>query len=518
MKYQSWLGLLISIVAVSAYAANDVTLVNDQQKELQLKRLPTFFRFSFDDLSMPGTERMGLLGLNYFADITPYIYGGIGAYGAVTGTQGGLFTLGVAGGVHHEFYPHWWGDAGLFAGGGGGRSSLVGGGLMVRPYVGVAYEWSWARLGLHYSYINFPDGKIHSKQVGVDLDIPTEFYYLDPGAADCFDLKHFKLLTNDFLNVQRNDFAILLQNYIQRTGTLNTEGNVQDGTISLVGAELDHYFTDHMFWWLKAAGAFSGIPNGYMDVLGGLGYHWAFFRGLALVPQLGIGAGGGGMVNTGGGFIINPQLGIEWPIFPSLSMRVISGYMWAPNGDFKVVPITGELIYHLNFVNGTTNTPNRFMSTYAVQGWRIQAMNQTYTHPQRSFNDVRTDINMVAVQIDQLLTPFFFLSYQGAAAYSGYHAGGYATGLIGPGIQSSPLFNEHVQLFSEVLVGAGGGGGLSLSGGSLIEPLVGLRYAFTPIVGVQASVGELKALRDDLDTPVINVGLTIRFDTLNGLC
>jgi hypothetical protein len=531
-------GLVVtSLIATSAHATAMPTQPADNYpvrnvRNVQngwLNKLPGFFHFSFDDVKMPnGIQHMGMLGVNYLADLTPYIYGGVGAYGAVTGTQGGLFTLGLEAGVHHELAANWWGEAGLFAGGGGGKSSLVGGGIMLRPSIGIAYSLKWARLGLHYSYVDFPDGDIHSQQMGLDLDIPTDFYYLFPSdifpgdnrGCRVFNLANFPLPEGQYLNFQRNDFAILLQSYRQRPGTQDSDGGIQDGAIWLLGAELDHYFTDNTFWWLKAAGAFSGIPNGYMDVLGGLGYHWSTgLSGIALVPQFGIGAGGGGMVDTGGGFLMNPQLGVELPLTSDFAMRLSSGYIWSPKGRFKAVPITGEILYHLNVATGSDHPVGHLVSSlassYEIQGWRIQVLNQTYFHPQRIAHATRSPINLIGVQIDQLFTPFFFLSYQGAAAYSGFHAGGYATGMIGPGLQSPVFFNGHMQAYAAVFVGAGGGGGLSLSGGSLIEPVAGLRYAFTPIIGLQVGISDVKALRDDLNTPVLNVGVTIRFDTLN---
>ena len=463
---------------------------------------------------------MGLLGFNYFADITPLVYGGFGAYGSVVGTQGGLFTVGVAGGLHHEFLPRWWGDIGLFVGGGGGKASLTGGGLMLRPNAGIAYDVSWARIGVNYSYIDFPNGEIHSQQVAVNLDLPFDFSFLSPHDSligQCLrSLSSIHPPLGTFLDFQRNDFALLGQAYRQRPGTKNTEGNIQDGTMGLVGAEFDHYFTKNVFWWLKTSGAFTGIPNGYMDVLGGLGVHLPLgTTDLALVPQLGAGGGGGGMVETGGGFLVNPLLGIEWAVLPQLSLRASSGYLWSPKGQMNAVPITGEIIYHLDIAKERRTPIHLLPSTYRIDGWRFQAFNQTYFKPQRTLDSVTSSIQLMGIQIDQLFTPSFFLSYQASGAYSGYHAGGYATGMIGPGLQSKLLFNQRMQLFAELLVGAGGGGGLALSGGSLIEPVVGVRYAFTPYIGMQASASQIKALRNALNTPAFNIGLTARFDTLN---
>lgn len=127
MNYRKLIILIIGLFSTSCFATTASYSQIDPNALLQ--RQPGFFRFSFDDVSMPNnTQNMGLMGFNYFADITPLIYGGVGAYGAVTGSNGGLFTLGIEAGMHYEFLPHWWGDVGMFAGGGGGRSSLVGGG------------------------------------------------------------------------------------------------------------------------------------------------------------------------------------------------------------------------------------------------------------------------------------------------------------------------------------------------------------------------------------------------------
>lgn len=509
--------LLAGFYSAVSYAGQ-LTPQTQLHQPVFLQKSTGFFRFSFDNVSMPQNDQsMGLLGLNYFVDMTPHVYGGMGMYGAVTGTQGGMFILGLGGGYHRELLPRWWVDANMFAGGGGGKSSLVGGGFMIRPSLGVQYAFSWARVGVHYSYISFTDGKIHSSQIGLDVDLPTELYYLIPqhgGTLINFD--DFKLQDGTFLGLNRNDFAILLQQYRQRAGTKNTDNEVQDGNIGLVGAEFDHYFTDNTFWWLKASGAFSGIPHGYMDIVGGLGYHWALgSSGIALVPQLGVGAGGGGMVDTGGGFLVNPLIGVEWPFTYHFSGRISTGYLWSPKGNFQAVPITGEIIYHLDMASLTKQSTNLLISDFSLRQWRLQALNQTYFHPQRSSSNLTSAINLIALQLDQMVTPYIFISYQGAFAYSGNHAGGYATGMIGPGLQSNAFFHDRAQVFGEVMVGAGGGGGLALGGGSLIEPLIGARYAFTPVIGIQASMSQIIALRNNLNTPALNVGVTISLDTLN---
>lgn len=487
---------------------------------IPLYKQPGFIRFSFDNVKMPSNvANMGLLGINYSDDVTSLFYAGLGGYGAVTGSQGGLFVLGINGGLHYEFLPHLRGDLGMFVGGGGGRSATVGGGLMLRPEVGLFYEWQRFRVGTHYSYIDFPSGQIESRQVGLDLDLLMDLYYTIPHwPKGCLSLSDLCLPCNETVTVNRNDFGLILQAFDQKSGATDTDGNVQDGTLGLIGAEFDHYFTNKLFWWIQTAGAFRGVHNGFMDLLAGLGYRWPIgCSGWAVLPQIGVGAGGGGNVNTGGGALIDPSLGLEVPLGRYLAARLDGGYIWAPNGTFSAANLTAEVLYHLDVAQGSHDPSGccKEMMTW-IQNWRVQVLNQTYTAPKRYDNTTPSSMaNLIAVQVDQLITPMFFFTYQAASAYQGELTGGLASGLIGPGVQSPEFWGDHVHVFAELLAGAAGGGGLSLAGGSVIEPVLGAHYAFTPRFGAQLGVGQLIALQASLNTTVINLGLTVNFGTAN---
>lgn len=515
MKYKKLI-ILLGFISTSCCLA---ITTDNPNNTLKLQDLAGFFRFNFDNITMPEKfQNMGLFGINYFANITPNIYGGVGAYGSIRGGQGGLFTLGLGGGFLHKIGQTWSSDLGMYVGGGGGRSSLVGGGLILRPYIGINYIWQPLRFGLYYNYVTFPSGKIHSQQIGIDLDMLANFYYL-PASANfpiCYDFRHILLPKGRYLNFQRNDFMLLLQMYPQKRGTKNVNGELQDGTIALVGAELDHYVNDKFFWSIKTAGAFHGIPNGYMDVIGGLGYrHSLGIHTFAIIPQVGIGAGGGGEVNTGGGVLVQFQLSVESPIISGFSGRISGGYLRAPGGSLRAWSATGALVYHLNIAGASTNQINYKNNVFFLQNWSVQLLNQTYLRPQRAADPTTTMINLVGVQVDQLITQNLFFSYQAASAYSGWHSGGLATGMIGPGIQSSKFAGGHLQLFASLLIGAAGGGRLAVASGSLVEPIIGFRYHFTQSIGLQSSFSQIKAFRHKLNTPALNVGLILNFDTIN---
>src|SRR3990167_3398995 len=509
--------ILFSILFIPSTALSNSH--SSAQPSITLNKQPTTLRISYDYLNMPNNiEKMGLLGVNYFANINSWLYSGVGMYGSTVGTKGGLFVFTVDGGLRHRLFYNIWGDTGLDIGGGGGGASLVGGGLMIRPHVGLQYDFGLAQLGVYYSYITFPTGEIHSSQIGANIDLPFDVYYTThQNTYHTFKLEDIHITANKFLALQFLDFGLLFQAYQQHEGTLNTNNQIQDGTIGLLGAEFDHYFLHSLFWWVKGSGAFTGISNGYMDILTGLGYKLALGTdsGFSILPQIGAGAGGGGKVDTGGGILIQPQLSLEIPLWKNFALRTGGGYIWAPEGQLGAWTITGMLLYHFNAVVGsTTDTPLQH-NIFTTQAWRLHIFNQTYTAPQRASNETTSAITLLALQIDQLFNHYFFLAYQGAFAYAGFQSGGYASGMIGPGLQTTSFLHDRVACFTELLFGAGGGGGLQLSGGALIEPIVGFHINFTKMLGLQTSVGELKALSDHLSTPVVNVGFTLQFDTVN---
>jgi len=509
--------LIKLVFLVNLLSVNSAYSQLESVQSVSLYQRPGFFHATFDSISMPNDiENMGLMGIGYFGELNDYGYVGIEGFGSLTGSQGGLFVLGFAGGAHYQFWPRWWLNADLFLGGGGGRSSLVGGGLMLRPSLGLSYDLGMARLGLHYSYVNFTSGLIHSNQIGLDLDIPFDFYYTHFEHLGCL-IHSTNILVEAcqrILCLDRNDFAVIVQSYFQKSGTKNVLNETQDGTIQLVGAEFDHYLSQQIFWWLKTSGAYHGIPNGYMDVLGGIGYHRSLLGSAAFVAQFGVGGGGGGNVDTGGGFLIHPSLGFELALNQDFALRLNAGYLWAPKGNFKAATTTLLLLYHLDTTHAESGVLK--VSTWlGVQGWRLNLSNQTYIRPQRSHWNELSPIELITFQIDQSITPHFFFIYQAAAAYSGNHSGGYATGMVGPGIQTSPYFNNKLQFYASVLIGAGGGGSLALAGGAIIEPVLGVHYYLDESFGITASVSQLKALRDNLNTTMVSLGLTVRFATLN---
>lgn len=222
--------------------------------KLQLQEIPAEFRFSFESVHMPSAmPPTGLFGFSYLLNFNSWFSGGIGSYGAVTGAIGGLFTVGIEADLHHRLFHRLEWNSGLFVGGGGRSPEIVGGGLMLRPFAGVNYCFDAFKLGLNYSWVVFPSGKISSSQLALNIDIPTAFYFLRSQSTPLPFEQLASVNTPDakFIHFAHSYFSLIQQDYFQQKGTLGTDGTVNDGTLKLLGFELGHYWNPHWFWSIK---------------------------------------------------------------------------------------------------------------------------------------------------------------------------------------------------------------------------------------------------------------------------
>jgi hypothetical protein len=487
--------------------------------DIPLYSMPTAYEFNYEEIKMPhGVSNMGLLGGAYRFYFTPWLYAGPAVYGAANGESGGLFMLGAVAGLQQHLVGPVSATESLYLGGGGGRSSQVGGGAMVQPGVGLLYDLNqdW-HLGLSYNITNFPSGQIHSKQLSLSLLFSSKWLYTQAHYAG----EHLKSLEqinyhgSGLLNFSHNYLSLMAEAYKPVGSVKDSLGNPQTRAMETVGFEMGHYFTPQAFGWLRSSGAFHGAPsNGYMDALAGIGYQYPITRSWSLIGQLGAGAAGGGNVDTGGGFAWEPSLGLQYDFSQSFAARLSGGYLDTPGGKFHAAALSGNVIYYIDFAHeGTTAAPQ--YGDYRLQGWSAEILNQTYLHPQRENSNLSSAANLIAIQLNQSITPRFYMAYQGAGAYQGTRVGGLATGMIGPGLHTKMTDDTGWQAKAEWLVGAGGGGNLALGGGAITEPLVGLDYHFTPYLGADVSVGQLKALSSKLNTTVINAGISFNFASLN---
>lgn len=482
-----------------------------------LEKMPAEFRFSVESVHMPSAApSMGLLGFSYLLHFNSWFSAGLGTYSAVTGTMGGLFTVGIETDLHHKLFQRLEWNSGLFVGGGGRSPKTVGGGFMLRPFAGIDYCFDAFKLGLAYSWVVFPSGTISSSQLAFNIDIPTAFYFLRSQGAllDLESLSDVKPPDTQFLHFSHSYFSLIQEDYFQQKGTRGTDGRINDGTLKLLGFEFGHYWNSHWFWSVKTAGAFHGSKHGYMDAFWGLGYGQRLSSFLEALVQLNLGAGGGGNIETGGGFALNPIAGVNLFFTSSFAAQIAGGYITAPGGNLRAGMLALKLLYFMNTaVLSNAAGPTGGSSPYFLSHLRFRIMNQTYFGPLRTARTTRSNINLIALQPDYFLNPYLYLTGQGAAAYQGDQSGGLASGLVGLGLQTR--YFKNIAPYFEFLIGAEGGGGLDLGSGAIIQSNLGLQLRFNNYVGAFTSGGWLKALQGSLSIPTLYVGLTFSFDKLN---
>ena len=495
--------------------------------------LPINYRIDYLQLRIPDqTNSLGLLGLHAqitpFKNTLPYFYSGLGGYGAVRGNNSGFFALGLESGIQYPFAYSWVLDSGLFLGTGGGHglSSSIGDGSFLESHLGLDYNFNYFLLGLAFSHWQFFDGELNNlndNQILLNLTIPTDFSYW-PGWAS-FQNNLFK---NNFLNnnyqFSKNYFSITSSFYFPHffnSQIKNISGEKLTSSIGLVGFEIGHYFkpTEPYFIFLTFNGAVSGNKNGYAEALGGLGAEYDLYQNspFYLLSKISLGSGGGGDIDTGGGLIIKPELGLEYKPLDQLGIALTGTYLFSPGSSYQVWSLGLNLNYYfdLGYLGSLENTLFKKTPDYFdFNHFRIRLGNQLYIHPQHEDlnNSNNLNINLLDLKLDFFCNKFIYLTGQTAFAYTG-NAAGYFSGLIGPGIQSASY--HHTYIYAELLAGAAGGAGLDIGTGKMLEPLVGLGYQLTPAWSIYSSFGETLSPNNNLRTKTIDLGFAYGFSALS---
>ncbi len=467
-------------------------------------------RFSYEEIDMPDAgEFMGLYGIGAYDRPTSWLYGGITAYGAATGRRGGFFTGGYTLGVERQLTDNLLLDAGGYVGAGGGGAAAQGGGLMIRPHIGLKYDFDWLTLGLNYTYVDFPNGNISSSATALSLDIPF--------SSPTHNWEDNRLTAVDKFGAEwsnvsrhRSHLAARVRAYSPARGSKTTSGESLDGSLGLVGVDYSYFLNENWFATFETAGAVSGGVGGYAELLAGVGYRLPLTKNdrLAILPAITIGGAGGGKVETGGGFVARANLGMEYLLSPFLSVIMDSGYITAPDGKFDAPYFGFNLAYVMEtFAQDQKGAPLAETDLIQTTKWRFRPAHQWYFDAQRKRGSSR-DMQLLGGKIDWIGGDWWYLTGQGLSAYAG-GAGGYSEGHWGIGF-FSPIW-KNFQLYGEMLIGAGGGGGVDSGSALLYKPSLGLEYNLNEDYSLQAGIGKVISNNGNLDANVFEANLVWRF-------
>lgn len=471
---------------------------------------PTAWRVTSENWSLPGAEKMGVVGGNLLFEVNDNVKLGVGSYGAVRGERGGFITLGVTGEVQQRLSPFWLAHAGLFVGAGGGRggSTLTGGGLMVRSDIGLTYETGrYGNVGFGVSHVTFPSGVIRSTQPYLMYEFPFHSL-LNSGWGQT---PAGGTSQPGSLSSTAQEFSVVSRSYQIPSSVVQDDGQPQHRSMQLLGVEWLSYIDDRWFLKLESEGAMGGQSNGYMQILAGGGYRLPLTRSTALKLHAAAGPAGGGRVDTGGGLLLDAGIALQQNLTPRTAVELSVGEVRAPSRSFKASSVALKLNYRFGLPAVTSAAVSwEMLGGFDAEPLRVRVVNQTYfkASPNWRNGDVDRSVSNLGVQLDYFVSPHLFLTGQGLGAYAG-KAGAYMTGLVGLGGQwpvSERWFAE-----GEALAGAAGGGGLAVGGGLVGQVNAGVGYRLSKSLSVMTTVGRIEALRGDFKANVVGVSLAYQF-------
>ncbi len=479
------------------------------QEKIPNSNLQTGFgQLNFLPVTMPNNEvNMNLSGVHYNVNLNNWSYLGLGFYGAIGGIRGGLFTLGINVGTQFNITKKLFIDSGIHFGGGGGASAPDGGGAFILPHINLGYDFKHFSLTTGYSYINFFDqGNISSHQINAGIQIPLSF------DTSNFDHNNKKFRINELEASSWNKSSNRLSLMMHLNNLKVNKGSYEGQTIRLAGFELNSYFNNSLFFFLKADGAYHGIKAGYMDILLGAGYHLSMNRNNTnILAKFGVGAGGGGGVDTQGGVLIYPDLSIEQRVFDNIYLSLNKGYLMSPNSHFVTSSYGLGVKYYID-KDGIQSNGNSFTNG-KFKGIETTIKQELYFKAQRDQGSGQ-NMQQISMQINFFLNKYFYAAGETSFANFG-GAGAYAEGIVGLGVRSKPIFNSTTAVFTQFLGGAAGGGGISTGQGLIIKPSIGIDFKISEKLGLKGAVGYVGSRGGKLNTTFLNLGLSYRFSFLS---
>lgn len=507
--------ILLSVISIFI-----VQLIFSQSDKIPDKKTQKgFAKIDFLSINMPIVEipneaNMGFSGIHYNLFLNKNFYTGLGIYGAISGDRGGFFTLGFNAGFKKYFNESLYVDTGFHFGGGGGAGAPDGGGAFILPHFNLGYDFKYFSLNSGWSYVNFfDDGLIKNHQFNIAAEIPLNFDFTDYNESEKeFSLKN---LTKSDWNqkTKKTTLMVHFNNLTVKSKANATTGEVLKGkTIRLAGFEFANYFSKNWFAFLKVDGAYSGIRAGYMDVLLGAGYQLSFNKNSTnILGKFGIGAGGGGGVDSDGGFMIYPDLSLEQKIYNDLFISINKGFLLTPSKYFYTSTFGVGLKYYVDR-NGTESSEKSFYSG-KFKGLEVVLKQDWYFNAKRMENPTE-DMHQISLQINFDLNKNIFVAGETSFANFG-NAGAYAEGLVGLGLKTNKIETINTTFFTQILGGAAGGGNISTGQGLIIKPSIGADYALNSSLSLRSSLGYVKAKGGDLSNPFINFGIKFNFSFLN---
>ncbi len=487
--------------------------INFNPKEQKAFGKIDFMSIKMPETNIPNEKNMGFTGIHYNLMMNNWSYAGVGIYGAVTGSRGGFFTLGLNAGIKKNLGKRFYFDTGFHFGGGGGASAPDGGGAFILPHFNLGYEFRNFSMNSGWSYVNFfDDGLIKGHQFNIALELPLDFSYSNYSNSE-INLSIDELNKKGWNTFSKKNTLMLHQNNLIIKGKTQNSGGIKYNgeTIRLAGFEFASFFKDNWFGFVKVDGAFEGIKAGYMDVFIGAGYIYSFNKNRTnLLAKFGLGAGGGGGIDTQGGFLIYPDISIEQKVFNDFFFALNTGFVMSPNSNVFTQSYGFGLKYYVER-NGTKSNEKLYESGI-FKGLQVIAKQDIYFKANRD-SGISQDMHQISLQVNFDLNKNLFVAGQTSFANFG-DAGAYAEGIVGLGVNTNKFFKNKTSIFIQTLAGAAGGGGISTGEGLIVKPSIGFNYDLNKKLKFRSSAGYVKAKGGNLNSSFVNFGISYNISIL----
>ncbi len=498
--------LLVAICLMSS-----VAVAGEQTKQTIESR----WRFSYELIPIATNEDIGLLGIHY--DIFPSKsypswYLGIGGYSGASGEEGGFFTAGLTSGWLQNLSSNWKADLGFHLGGGGGsEATFPGGGLIVRTHAGLQY---YDEYGFNFGIANmsFPNT---TRPQGSDTHIYVGFTLPDTIWSNTGNV------IADTFSGRGRGFSIApaflmykpKQKPITKSGGY-TASNKNDN-IPLMGIQLS-WHKDRLFFPFEMYGAAGGGVDGYATIFGGIGYQLPilndslFIEGKALV-----GVGGDGRLDTGGGALAQPMLGVRTKLTQHWSVAGFLGKTIGLDGQFETSTAEISLAWSAKQPKGGSGQVARFSDAhYFTSDWHGSLANKTYfpesTIRQTDGDRFDSSLQLFGVELEKPLNSYLSAVGNTYWAYEG-NIGSYAEGALGLKLHTTL---GSVTPFIQTQIAVAGGGDVEVDRGFLASTELGMGYEISEGVFVDLSAGYTQSSDAGFKAKVVVAKLRWAADTI----
>ena len=513
--------LLIFLLIFSGRLTSQETI---SLTELEGVPLQNSFRLNYIPVKMPSDRfselksTMGLLGVHYQVPLNNWFYTGVGMHAALTGDQGGLFTLGLELGIKKQLFKNVFADMNVHFGGGGGYRYLVNDGAFINPNIGLKYQQKNYALGLQLSHLNFYSGEINSNSVSFFIEIPSILNFSEyKNSEKQFTATNVSVDNFWIQPATKSAFQIRFDFFKPFGSSKKDDQSPLTETLSVLGFEYQKYLQSNAFFFIHTDAIYKGIRAGFMDLFLGLGYHPYQDKYLNIFTKFSLGAAGG-RIAPEGGLMMYPSVGVDLKITESIAFSSHGGYYKALDGDLEAYTVGFGFKYFVSSGGTQNNNGQKDFTEFKTQGIRIHLQNQTYfdvpkTDSHYRMDNPNVDLQLFALKVNYDLNTTFYLTGEAGFAYQG-ESGGYAQGIAGIGINSPKILNNKVHAFIEVAGGAAGGAGVDTGEGIIIRPTIGLNYEITNRISFFASAGKMNSPLGNLNVTNFNIGCSFGLSTL----